>query len=231
MMNPAWNWQPIGELFRFGAGKTMSAAARTGTHKTLFLRTSNVLWDQIDLSNVDQMAMSPGELEEKSLRPGDLLVCEGGNIGRAAMWNGQLPLMSFQNHLHRLRHIHGNVHVRFYVYFLQSAFTQLGLFDGAGNKTTIPNLSRNQLAALRVPVPPLNEQRAISDSLRTIRTAIAYRAKTILLAEELKQATMARLFTCGLRDEPQQQTAIGIVPTSWHVCTLADVCKNQGSVV
>ena len=157
-MNEAWTWRPLGEMFEIGAGKTMSAAARNGPDKTPFLRTSNVLWDEIDLSSVDEMAIPDHQLPAKLLRRGDLLVCEGGEIGRAAIWNGEVETMSFQNHLHRLRPIVEEVEPRFYVYFLQSAFTQLGIFEGAGNKTTIPNLSRSRLAGLEVPQPRIDEQ-------------------------------------------------------------------------
>ena len=147
-MNRAWTWRPLGELFEIGAGKQCPPPARKGPDKTPFLRTSNVLWDEIDLSSVDEMAIPDHELQAKLLRPGDLLVCEGGEIGRAAIWSGKVETMSFQNHLHRLRPIVEEVEPRFYVYFLQSAFTQLGMFEGVGNKTTIPNLSRNRLAGL-----------------------------------------------------------------------------------
>src|SRR5690348_11819636 len=132
MTNESWTYRPLGELFDIGAGKTMSAAARDGAHKTPFLRTSNVFWDEIDLSTVDEMAIAPHELEGKLLQPGDLLVGEGGDIGRAAVWNGEVKTMSFQNHLHRLRKLVDDVDPRFYVYFLQAAFTQLGIFEGAG---------------------------------------------------------------------------------------------------
>src|SRR5690606_31616934 len=90
VINEAWPLRPLGELFEIGAGKTMSAAARDGEDKTPFLRTSNVLWDEIDLSKVDEMAIPAHELQGKLLRPGDLLVCEGGEIGRAAIWNGEI---------------------------------------------------------------------------------------------------------------------------------------------
>ncbi|MCO2636841.1 restriction endonuclease subunit S, partial [Pseudomonas aeruginosa] len=169
MMNSNWKWRPLGELFDIAAGKTMSAAARTGIDKVPFLRTSNVLWDEIDLTEVDEMSISADELVDKSVKAGDLLVCEGGEIGRAAVWDGSVPIMSFQNHLHRLRPIHDGIDARFYVYFLQSAFTQLGIFEGVGNKTTIPNLSRNRLASLDVPHPPLVEQRSIAQSLAKVR--------------------------------------------------------------
>lgn len=171
-MTNSWPWRPLGELFEIGAGKTMSAAARSGSNKIPFLRTSNVLWDEIDLSSVDEMSIPERELPSKLLQSGDLLVCEGGEIGRAAMWNGEIEPMSFQNHLHRLRPIVRDIEPRFYVYFLHCAFTQLGIFEGAGNRTTIPNLSRNRLALLEVPQPSIEEQRAIVSVLVQVRTRI-----------------------------------------------------------
>lgn len=225
MTNPNWNWRPLGELFEIGAGKTMSAAARAGAEKVPFLRTSNVLWDDIDLSTVDEMSMSSEELAEKSLRAGDLLVCEGGEIGRAAVWDRRVEVMSFQNHLHRLRPLCTDVEPRFYVYFLQSAFTQLGIFEGAGNKTTIPNLSRNRLAALDVPHPSLDEQRAIANSLAELRRATKVHDKVNKTVVELKASAMCELFTRGLRGEPQKETEIGLMPESWEPRTILELCE------
>ena len=222
MTTPNWKWRPLGEIFDIGAGKTMSAAARAGAEKVPFLRTSNVLWDEIDLTTVDEMSIPAAELASKSLKAGDLLVCEGGDIGRAAVWDGRVPVMSFQNHLHRLRPIRDDVHSRFYVYFLQSAFTQLGIFEGAGNKTTIPNLSRNRLAALDVPHPPPSEQRAIARSLAAVREAITVHEKSTSTALELKRAVMNDLFTRGLRGEQQKETEIGPIPESWSVSAFSE---------
>ena len=194
-MNGDWTWRPLGELFEIGAGKTMSAAARNGANKIPFLRTSNVLWDEIDLSTVDEMAIPDHELPSKLLRSGDLLVCEGGEIGRSAIWTGEIQPMSFQNHIHRLRPILPDVEPRFYVYFLQSAFTQLGLFEGAGNKTTIPNISRSRLAALYVPHPTLGEQRAIATALARVRGGVnLYRRKHAVL-DDLFKALLHKLMT------------------------------------
>lgn len=224
-MNRAWTWRPLGELFEIGAGKTMSAAARNGPDKTPFLRTSNVLWDEIDLSSVDEMAIPDRELQAKLLRRGDLLVCEGGEIGRAAIWNGAVETMSFQNHLHRLRPIVEEVEPHFYVYFLQSAFTQLGIFEGAGNKTTIPNLSRSRLAGLEVPQPKIDEQLAIVAALSRIRKAIKTHAQSVELAQDLKRAAMQTLFTRGLRGEAQKETEIGPVPESWEQLPISELGK------
>jgi type I restriction enzyme, S subunit len=224
VINEAWPLRPLGELFEIGAGKTMSAAARDGAEKTPFLRTSNVLWDEIDLTKVDEMAIPPHELSGKLLRPGDLLVCEGGEIGRAAIWNGEQDVMSFQNHLHRLRPLADDVDPRFYVYFLQCGFTQLGIFEGAGNKTTIPNLSRNRLAALDVPHPDVDEQRAIVRALARVREAMKLHDHSTSLAQDLKRAAMRALFTKGLRGEVQKETEIGSVPGSWELRSVLDLC-------
>jgi type I restriction enzyme, S subunit len=227
MINEDWPKRPLGELFGIGAGKTMSAAAREGDDKTPFLRTSNVLWDEIDLTTVDKMAISAHELQTKLLLPGDLLVCEGGEIGRAAIWNGEVERMSFQNHLHRLRPLADDVEPRFYVYFLQCAFTQLGIFEGAGNKTTIPNLSRNRLAALEVPHPEVNEQRDIVLALARVREAIKLHDRSTELAEDLKRAAMQSLFTHGMKGESTKETEIGPVPESWRIGPLGQLAQFQ----
>lgn len=187
--------KPLGELFEIGAGKTMSAAARNGEDKVPFLRTSNVFWDRLDLTNLDEMSIPPQELANKTLKAGDLLVCEGGEIGRAAIWDGSIAPISFQNHLHRLRPRRDDVEPRFYVFFLQSAFTQLGIFQGTGNKTTIPNLSSSRLAALEVPHPPLPVQEAIVQALATLREAIDVQAATLHALEELLQRLLRDLMT------------------------------------
>ena len=225
MINSSWPWRSLGELFEIDSGKTMSAVARSGNNKTPFLRTSNVFWDEIDLSSVDEMSIPEHELPTKLLQQGDLLVCEGGEIGRAAIWNGEVKTMSFQNHLHRLRPIVKGIEPRFYVYFLQSAFTQLGIFEGAGNKTTIPNLSRNQLATLSVPQPTLDEQLSITIALARVRELIRTHARNIECAQDLKGTTMQKLFTQGLWDEPQKQTEVGPMPENWAVMSVAEAVK------
>lgn len=216
-MSDTWTWRPLGELFEVGAGKSMSAAARSGSEKVPFLRTSNVFWDRLDLNTVDEMALSTSEMSAKLVEAGDLLICEGGEIGRAAIWNGSVAPMAFQNHLHRLRPLADDVEPRFYVFFLQAAFTQLGIFEGAGNKTTIPNLSSSRLKALEVPHPPLQEQAAIVSALGLIRDAIEVQTASLAVAEMLKTSTMAALYSKGLKGEPTKLTEIGEVPESWDV--------------
>ena len=190
-----WARRTIGELFEISSGKTMSAAARMGPNKVPFLRTSNVLWDEVDLSKVDEISLREHEMPAKLLAPGDLLVCEGGEIGRAAVWDGQIEPMSFQNHLHRLRPLANDVQPRFYVYWLQSAFTQLGLYEGAGNRTTIPNLSRTQLAGLPVPHPPIEKQHTIVEALTRCRKSIRLHQQVSMLSDDFFRSLLHKLMS------------------------------------
>ncbi len=201
----------------------MSVSARTGPNPIPFLRTSNVLWDDIDLSTVDQMSLTPEELNAKSLRAGDILVCEGGDVGRSAVWPGGSEPISFQNHLHRLRPLDQQMVPRFLVFFLESAFTQLGMFEGAANDTTIPNLSRNRLSALEVPVPPVEEQSDIVSLLGQVRDALKLESAIADTTGQLKQSVMRELFTRGLRGEKQEETEMRFLPSTWSVVTLGSL--------
>lgn len=225
-MSDTWTWRPLGEIFEIGAGKSMTAAARAGAVKVPFLRTSNVFWDRLDLTTVDEMALSDRELSSKLVEAGDLLVCEGGDIGRAAIWDGSISPMAFQNHLHRLRPLADDVDPRFYVFFLQAAFTQLGIFEGAGNKTTIPNLSSSRLLALGVPHPSLPEQSAIVNALGFMRDAMEIQASSLSMAEELRASAMATVYAKGLRGEPTRPSEIGDVPASWDVVEFGNLRES-----
>jgi type I restriction enzyme S subunit len=111
-----WRVVRLGEIFEIQQGKALSPTTRAGTRKCPFLRTANIFWGTIDLTVLDEMHFEPIEEQRLALQTGDLLVCEGGDIGRTAMWEGQLPLCLYQNHLHHLRpiRVHG-VEPAFYI--------------------------------------------------------------------------------------------------------------------
>jgi type I restriction enzyme S subunit len=218
----AWKTDTIGNLFEIGPGKSVTPASRQTSPQFPFLRTANVFWGRIDLSQLDSMHFADQELIAKSLQAGDLLVCEGGDIGRAAIWNGDIPVCSFQNHLHRLRPRSQETFPLFYRFYLEAGVTMLGLLEGVGNRTTIPNLSRNRLAALEVPSPPSTEQQRVASILSQAQEAVEVESELVRVTRELKQAALRQVFTRGLRGEPQKETEIGLVPESWDVLPVAD---------
>ena len=220
-----WPLTTIGAEFEIQQGKSLSPNSRRGVKPRPFLRTSNVLWGRVDLSTVDQRDFTDEEFSRLSLVDGDLLVCEGGDIGRAAVYHGPSGHFAYQNHLHRLRAKTDEIIPDFVVHWLRAAFTQLGLYEGVGNKTTIPNLSRARLSQLQIPKPDPEEQRQVAGILGSVQRAIQVEAAICEKLATLKSATMAKLFREGLRGEPLKQTEIGEIPESWEVARLGDIAR------
>ena len=219
-----WPTTTIGELFAIGAGKTLNAVARTTEPKHPFLRTSNVLWGRLNLGEVDRMHYTDDDLRNKTLEPGDLLVCEGGDIGRAAVWDGSISSCGFQNHLHRLRPRVSGVVPAFFMYALQAGFTLHARYEGAGNRTTIPNLSRGRLENLEVPLPPTDEQKHIAGILALVQHAIELESRSLAALQELRETTMTRVFAGGLARHELIETELGALPGHWDVAPLGEVC-------
>ena len=88
-----WRWVKVGEMFELQQGAAMSPERRLGRSPKPFLRTKNILWGAIDISSLDEMDVTDEEVQKLRLQPGDLLVCEGGEVGKTAVWEGQLPLV------------------------------------------------------------------------------------------------------------------------------------------
>lgn len=212
-----WPLTTIGAEFDIQQGKSLSPAARRGIRPRPFLRTSNVFWGRVDLSSVDQMDFTEDEFLRLSLNDGDLLVCEGGDIGRSAVYRGPSGQYAYQNHLHRLRAKNREMAPDFVVQWLRAAFTQLGLYEGVGNTTTIPNLSRGRLSQLAIPKPKPEDQRRIAGLLGSVQRSIDNATAQGKELSALKAATMAKLFREGLRGEPLRDTEIGPIPESWEI--------------
>jgi type I restriction enzyme S subunit len=222
-----WEVVHLGDVFEIKQGKALSRKKDKGISPYLFLRTANVLWGRIDLSTVDQMDFTQEEVEKFALKPGDMLVCEGGEIGRTAIWQSESGTYCYQNHLHRLRPTQQDIEPLFYVYWMQAAFLILNLYQGTANVTTIANLSRSRLSQLLLPKPSLPEQRRIAHVLSTIQREIAAQDALIAAAREVKRSLMQRLFTYGpgVEPAPTKETEIGEIPEHWEVVRLGEVAK------
>lgn len=231
-----WRVAPLGELFTIQQGAALSPKRREGQAPQPFLRTANVFWGRLDLTVLDRMDFSEEETRRLALQPGDLLVCEGGEVGRTAMWSGEIDGCLYQNHVYRVRARDTGVDPEFYMYWMQAAILHLGLYGGYGNKTTIPNLSKSRLASFLVPLPPLPEQRAIAHVLRTVQRAREATERVIAATRELKKSLMRHLFTYGPvpLDQVEQvrlkETEIGPVPEHWGVMPLRQVVVKTQQV-
>ena len=221
----------LGAVFDIQQGKALSRRNNKGIRPRPFLRTANILWGSIDLSRLDYMDFTEKEEQKYRLQPGDLLVCEGGDVGRTAIWEGQLDGVYYQNHLHRLRPKVLGVEPLFVMYWMQAAITLFNLYLGSSNKTTIANLSRSRLADFDILLPPLPEQRAIAHVLRTVQRNKEATEQVIAALKELKKSLMRHLFTYGpvpvdhTDRVEMQETEIGPLPRHWKAMRLGEVAS------
>ena len=158
----SWEWCRLGDLFQHNTGKALNSANNVGTLKK-YLTTSNVYWNRFDFTTVKEMYFKDDEIEKCSIRKGDLLVCEGGDIGRTAIWDKDDEIC-IQNHIHRLR-VFIEISTK-YIYYIFWFFKRNGVIGGKG--IGIQGLSANVLHNILIPLPPLNEQFKIVSKLETI---------------------------------------------------------------
>ncbi|MYA89139.1 MAG: hypothetical protein F4X97_11960 [Boseongicola sp. SB0662_bin_57] len=131
-----------------------------------YLGNKNVRWGSFDTSNLGQMRFEKNEHDRYGLRRGDLVICEGGEPGRCAIWKDAIPGMKIQKALHRIRTRDQLDNEFLYYWFLLAG--QNGALEPYFTGTTIKHLTGKALAELRVPLPPNSEQRAISHMLGTL---------------------------------------------------------------
>ena len=148
-----WEWCRLNSIATFELGKTLDTAKNTGTYKP-YLRSVNVRWNSIDLNDINCMKFEPDELSRYSIKKGDLLICEGGDVGRSCVWEKDKE-MYYQNALHRVR-FYMNINPYFYMYIMMY-YANSGKLQEICKGVTIKHLTRTTLLTLLFPVPPQNE--------------------------------------------------------------------------
>lgn len=198
----------VSHEFDVSLGKMLNPARTQGEHLRPYLRNTNVQWDHIDTSDLLLMDFPPEERTRYRLCPGDLLVCEGGEPGRAAIWDGAVDGVYYQKALHRVRP-RGISTVR-WLYYCLSAATYMNAFAAQGNTTTIAHLTGEQLKAQRLPFPGPAVQECLVEMLdersryrRSFRTAVD---RQLALLAERRQA----LITAAVTGQIDVTTARGV---------------------
>ena len=148
----SWEWVRLGEIYQHNTGKALNASNRSGELLT-YITTSNLYWNRFEIDSLREMYFSESEIEKCTATKGDLLVCEGGDIGRAAIWPYDTDIR-IQNHIHRLRP-YSEICTEYY-YYIFFLYKHAGWIGGKG--IGIQGLSANALHALLFPLPPLSEQ-------------------------------------------------------------------------
>ncbi len=152
-----WKVDNICNLFHIQLGKMLSRAAETGKWSASYLGNKNVQWDKVDLLNLEQMDFTPAEREKYKLIYHDLLVCEGGDVGRTSMWRGEMDVCFYQKAIHRLRPKDERIAPALMLRFMFYA-KQIGAFTDFTSQTSIAHLTQEQLGKVKVLIPTMDEQ-------------------------------------------------------------------------
>ncbi len=213
-MNHSWNIRRLGDICTSELGKTRDEKRNKGTFRP-YLCAINVQWDRFDLSELKEMRFEDDEYDRYTIRKGDLVICEGGDIGRAAIWDNEQPIY-YQNALHRVRFVKG-IDARFILYYFMY-LKQTGILDGRyGKGVTIKHLVKSTLVSIPVPVPPIVEQQRIVSELDLLTGIIDKKNAQLRDLDALAQSIFYEMFGDPITNDK-----------GWECCALKDVATIVG---
>lgn len=186
-----WDIKKLGDLCISDLGKTLNKSKDTG-NSLPYLCSINIQWNYIDLSVKKEALFEENEINKYSVFKGDLLVCEGGDIGRAAIWKEDYSML-YQNALHRIR-FDKNIIAEYVLYFLWR-LKQKGILDTRYAKgVTIKHLVKSSLLSINIPVPPLSLQQQFASKIEAIEKQKELIKKSIKETEDLFNSRMDYYF-------------------------------------
>jgi len=160
-----WLCPPLYSRYTIELGKMLNESRISGKYLIPYLRNVDVQWDVINTQELPFMDIRPDEFSRYLVRTGDLLVCEGGEVGRAAIVGDDVGLLGYQKALHRLRCFDTERENPRFMFYILSWAANSGLFLAEGNPNTIPHLTGEKLRRYRFTCPPIVEQKMIADWL------------------------------------------------------------------
>lgn len=216
----SWEKVRLGDVTDSCLGKMLDQHKNKGDLHP-YLANINVRWGNFELDNLPQMRFEDSENERYGIQYGDLIVCEGGEPGRCAIWKEQIPNMKIQKALHRIR-VHDCLDYRYlYYWFLWAG--KRGELEQYFTGSTIKHMPGEKLKSIVIDMPPLNTQRYIASILSAYDDLIENNQKQIKLLEEAAQRLYKEWFV-DLRFPGWENTKIvDGVPEGWTVTTLDDV--------
>lgn len=216
----SWEKVKLGDITDACLGKMLDQQKNRGEFQP-YLANVNVRWGAFDLEDLPQMRFEENEQERYGLRYGDLVVCEGGEPGRCAIWKEQVPNMKIQKALHRVR-VHDGLDYR-YLYYWFSWAGRRGALDQYFTGATIKHMPGQKLKEVVIDKPSIEIQRRIADTLSAYDNLIENNQKQIKLLEEAAQRLYKEWFV-DLRFPGYEATpVVDGVPKGWAYKPFSDV--------
>lgn len=187
-----WTVSTVGAEFHIQLGKMLDAERNFGTPKP-YLGNRSVQWGRIDTERLDEVKLTSNDMQRYRLRIGDLLVCEGGEVGRAAIWLSPLEECYFQKALHRLRPT-GSYSARLMQKLLER-YSCTGLLKNYVTQTSIAHLPKDKFECIPIPVPTPAEQAVIDSALDDADALIESLEQLLAKKRQIKQGAMQELLT------------------------------------
>ena len=214
-MREGWEYKKLGQVCTSDLGKTLNKSKDRGELHP-YLCSINILWDKIDLSTLKQACFEADEQEKYTVRKGDLLVCEGGDTGRSAIWDRDETIL-YQNALHRLR-FHESVSPKFVLFYLLY-LKDIGEIDNKYSKgVTIKHLVKKALLSIPLPIPPKSTQFSIVSELDKLNELIRIKKEQLKDYDTLAQSIFYEMFGDPVENEK-----------GWEVKKLGELCSKIGS--
>ena len=219
-----WKVAPIYARYQVALGKMLDTKKDFGDSPGEYVRNSDVQWDWVNTINLPTMDFSPQERDRYGLQFGDLLVCEGGDVGRTAIWQDTTGEYFYQKAIHRVRPLSDQEVPRF-LYYTMRMLSAKGVFVAGSNPNTIDHLTAVQLKHYRVLFPPCTEQNAIAAFLdnetEKIDVMVARKERLIELLQEKRTALITHVVTKGIDTVVQMKDSgvewLGEIPKDWEV--------------
>ena len=189
-----WPIYTFSEITSSRLGKMLDAKKQTGKRRYPYLANTNVKWFRFELENLNQMDFDEAERVEFELKDGDLLVCEGGEIGRCAVWHNELQPCFFQKALHRVRCDREIILPDYLAWWFRYQCEHNGFSTIAGAKATISHLPGVKLKQLKVATPPLNLQNQFADFVQQVDKSKVAVQKALDETQKLFDSLMQQYF-------------------------------------
>ena len=157
-LDKGWQIMTVGDVATSQLGKMLNAKNQTGNHQRYYLANRNVQWFSLDFEDFRMMDFDEADRKKYALQDGDLLVCEGGEIGRCAVWHNEIEDCYIQNAVHRVRCNPDLITPLFLGHILYYHAQENGFSDIIGSKATIAHLPADKLKAMKIFVPPMDMQ-------------------------------------------------------------------------